>query len=151
MATGPIRLTERPSQPVALVRGHVETDEYDDFLREAFGEVTKLLAAQHLTPSGPPLSRYQAARGGLDVEAGFPVGADVRPGGRVTVTTLPACLTATAAHEGDHDTVGLTYEALREWLAGNNYVPAEDPWESYLDVPAVPEPRTVVSMPCRPI
>jgi effector-binding domain-containing protein len=147
--TGPIELTEQPAQPIALVRGHVETTEYDEFLEDAFREVTALLRAQLLSPAGPPWARYQASRGGLDVEAGYPVDRDVRAAGRVAVATLPAGLWATAVHEGDHDTVGFTYEAIREWLAGNDYEPAGDPWESYVEVPPEQEPRTVVTMPCR--
>ena len=146
MTTGLIELFEHAPQRVAVVHGHVENSEYDDFLAEAFDEVRKLLTDQHLSPAGPPFARYRATGVGLEVDAGFPVDGDVRPAGRVTVTTLPGGVLVAAPHVGSHDTVGLTYEALNEWLAGNDYLPAGEPWETYPDGAL---PATVVTVPCR--
>src|SRR3954463_3028739 len=131
MTTGLIEMFEREPQQVAVVHGHVENSEYDDFLAGAFDEVRALLADQHLSPAGPPFARYRATGVGLEVDAGFPVEGNLRPGGRVSAATLPAGPMVTAPHVGGHDTVGFTYEALQEWLAGNDYFPADDPWETY--------------------
>jgi hypothetical protein len=40
------------------------------------------------------------------------------------------------------------YIAVRQWLEAQDLAPSGDPWESYLDGPDVPQPRTVVSAPC---
>jgi hypothetical protein len=146
MTTGLIEMFEHEPQLVAVVHGHVENSEYDDFLAGAFEEVRTLLADQHLSAAGPPFARYRATGVGLDVDAGFPVDADVRPAGRVTTATLPGGAMVIAPHMGDHDTVGFTYEALQEWLAGNDYLPADDPWETYPDGGSR---ATVVTVPCR--
>ncbi|MBN1096368.1 GyrI-like domain-containing protein [Blastococcus sp. TML/C7B] len=146
MTTGLIELSDHPPQTVAVVYGHVENSEYDDFLAAAFGEVRRMLADQRLPAAGPPFARYRSTRIGLDVTAGIPVDADFRPSGRVTTEQLPGGLRVAAPHVGDHDTVGFTYETLEVWMAGNNYVPAGDPWESFPDGAAGP---TLVTMPCR--
>ena len=146
MTTGLIELFEREPQQVAVVHGHVENSQYDDFLAAAFEEVRKLLADQHVSPTGPPFARYVATGVGLDVDAGFPIDGQVRPSGRVISTTLPGGPMAIAPHLGDHDTVGFTYETLREWAAGNDYVPADDPWETY---PNGWYEETLVTLPCR--
>jgi hypothetical protein len=147
MTTGLIELSDHPPQTVAVVYGHVGNSEYDDFLAAAFADVRRLLADQHLPPAGPPFARYRPTGVGLDVNAGLPVDDRFRPSGRVTVEQLPGGPAVTAPHEGDHDTVGFTYQTLQEWLAGNNYVPAGDPWETYPDGGSA---RTLVTVPCRP-
>ncbi|MFL6053132.1 MAG: GyrI-like domain-containing protein [Actinoallomurus sp.] len=146
MTTGLIELFEHEPQRVAVVHGHVENSEYDGFLSGAFDEVRALLAHQHLSAAGPPFARYRATGVGLEVDAGLPVDGQIRPGGRVTTATLPGGAMVIAPHVGDHDTVGFTYEALSEWLAGNDYMPADDPWESYPDGGSR---ATLVTVPCR--
>ena len=148
MTTGLIEMAEHQPQRVAVVHGQVGNAEFDDFLARAFGEVRALLADQHRTAAGPPFARYRATGRGMDVEAGLPVDDGVRPAGRVTVETLPGGAMVTAPHQGDHGTVGFTYETLLEWLAGNNCVATGDPWESYVDLPGA-SPVTVVTVPCR--
>jgi effector-binding domain-containing protein len=146
MTTGLIELSEHAPQQAVVVHGHVENSEYDGFLADAFDEVRKLLSDQHIAATGPPFARYRATGVGLDVEAGFPVDRDVRPAGRVTTLTLPGGPIVTAPHVGDHDTVGFTYQSLQEWLAGNDYMPADDPWETYPDGASG---ETLVTVPCR--
>jgi effector-binding domain-containing protein len=146
MTTGLIELFEHEPQRVAVVHGHVENSEYDGFLSSAFDEVRKLLADQHVPPAGPPFARYHPTGVGLEIDAGFPVDGDVRPAGRVTTTTLPGGAMVVAPHVGGHGTVGFTYEALQEWLAGNDFMPADEPWETYPDGGSR---ATVVTVPCR--
>lgn len=147
MTTGLIELSDHAPQTVAVVHGHVKNSEYDGFLAAAFAEVRRLLTDQHLTPAGPAFARYRPTGVGLDVTAGIPVDDRFRPTGRVTAELLPGGPVVTAPHEGDHGTVGFTYQTLQEWLAGNNYRPAGDPWETFPEDTAGP---TLVTVPCRP-
>jgi effector-binding domain-containing protein len=147
MTAGLIELSDHEPQTVAVVYGHVRNSEYDDFLAAAFTEVRDLLVDQHLTPAGSPFARYRPTGVGLDVTAGIPVDDRFRASGRVTAELLPGGPMVTAPHVGDHGTVGFTYQTLEEWLAGNNYQRAGDPWESY---PEGPAGQTLVTVPCRP-
>lgn len=151
MATNPyhVELEELQSQPVALVRGHVEVAEIPKFLAGAFGESIQALANQHLAPAGPPFARYHITEGTFDVEAGFPSSGAVTPEGRVEAGRLPGGPVAKVMHRGDYGSVDKAYEAVTEWLGANGYVSADEPWESYLDGPEVAEPRTLVRFPCR--
>ena len=51
---------------------------------------------------------------------------------------------------GSYEGVAATYAAVSDWLSEHGYAASGDAWESYLDGPEVPEPRTLISVPCRP-
>ena len=50
-------------------------------------------------------------------------------------------------HRGSYDTVAAAYELLLRSVSDAGGQPAGAPWESYLDEPGVPEPRTEVVLP----
>ena len=150
MTTYDVQVEDRAdAQAVAAVEGHVPTEGIGDFIGGAFGEVMQVLGQEHVMPSGPPYARYHVTADGFDVEAGFPVAAPVAPSGRVHPAQLPGGLVAHTMHRGEYAAVEQAYKAVVDWLAANGYVPAGDPWESYLDEPGVKEPRTLVEFPCR--
>lgn len=144
-----IDLVDLQEQHAAAVRGHVEADAIAAFLGEAFGEAARVVAGQGLAVSGAPYGRYRpTGDGGMDVEAGFPVRGAVTAEGRVEPTTLPGGLVARTLHKGEYAGVGAAYEAVQTWLIQNGYVGGGEPWESYLDEPSVPQPRTELFFPC---
>ena len=142
-------LADLQAQPTAAVRGHAPGDGIAGFLGGVFGEVMGTLARQHVTPAGPPYGRYVPTGGGFDVEAGFPVHAEIRPEGRVEALSLPGGRVARTLHVGSYETVAEAYDAVTAWLTDNGLEPAGAPWESYLDGPEVAEPRTEIYVPCR--
>jgi effector-binding domain-containing protein len=148
MTTGPIETTELPDTPVAVVRGHVGRARIGDFLTAAYTDTMRLLTEQHRPPTGPPFARFTDTGDGFDVEAGFPVPAAIEGSGQVVAGVLPGGPAATALHHGPYETVGETYEAVEAWLAAHGYRRSGQAWESYLDEPGVPEPRTLVTFPC---
>jgi effector-binding domain-containing protein len=150
MTTYEVAVEELEPQPAAVVREHVDVAGLPEFLGTAFSDVMRALGAQGLAPAGPPFARYRPDADGFDVEAGFPTFERLVPAGRVDVELLPGGLTAIVLHRGAYDAVAAAYDAATSWLADNGYVPAGEPWESYLDDPEVAEPRTLVHMPCRP-
>ncbi|MCU0300479.1 MAG: GyrI-like domain-containing protein [Candidatus Nanopelagicales bacterium] len=141
---------ELEPQQVAVVQGEVPHDGVAGFLGGAFGEVMGTLGAQGLQPAGPPLARYEIIDGGFRIEAGFPVDGELRPMGRVQVAQLPAGPTLTVLHRGAYDQVAAAYQAAEAWLVEHDWEAAAPPWEAYLDGPEVPQPRTIVHVPCRP-
>lgn len=144
-----IRIQERAEQPAAVVRGHVTTEEIPAFVGAAFGETLAAMTAQHRVPAGPPFGRYRVVDGdGFDVEAGFPTSTAIIASGRVEPSALPGGTVATTVHTGSYDGVAEAYRAVEAWLEAEGYRITGAPWESYLDGPEVPEPRTEVNVPC---
>ncbi len=148
LMTGSVELVDLPPQSAAVVPGHVALDAIPDFLGAAFGEVMKVIAEQGLAPAGPPFARWEPRADGFNCEAGFPSTGPVSPAGRVQPRALPGGPVATATHRGDYAAIGATYGALNDWVVANGYVVTGQPWESYLDEPGVPEPRTQVYLQC---
>ena len=150
MRTGNIEITERTPQPAAVVRGHVPANGIAEFLGGAFGEVAGLLEREHGDVAGPPFARYRRTPDGFDVEAGFPAAGPFAPAGRVERDDLPGGPTAMVMNVGSYEGVAATYTAVSDWLTAHGYTATGDAWETYLDGPEVPEPRTLISVPCRP-
>jgi effector-binding domain-containing protein len=143
-----VSIEQRVEQATAVVRGRVARDGIAEFIGGAFAEVMAAVSAQHVTVVGPPFGRYRVLETGFEVEAGFPTSWPVEPVGRVIPSVLPGGEVATTMHVGSYDGVAVAYSAVEQWLGAHNLAPTGDPWESYLDGPEVPQPRTVVCFPC---
>ncbi|HEX6248264.1 MAG TPA: GyrI-like domain-containing protein [Nocardioidaceae bacterium] len=144
-----MQFVDLQAQHVAVVRGHVRTEELKDFLGPAFGEVIHVLDTQGLHPTGAPFGRYRLTEdGAFDAEVGFPCNDVVKPEGRVEASELPGGRVAKTLHQGAYDGVGAAYQAAVDWLTDEGCVTVGAPWECYLDGPEVAEPRTEVFVPC---
>lgn len=141
---------ELEQQDAAVVRAEVTADGIAAFLGGAFGEVMGLLGSQGVSPSGPPFARYEMLGEGFAIEAGFPFEGQLRPVGRVELTTLPGGPALVVMHRGAYSEVAAAYGAAEAWLTEHGWEATTPAWECYLDGPEVPEPRTIVHMPCRP-
>lgn len=138
-------------RPAAVVRAQVDLEGLADFLGGAFEEVVTVLGRQGLSPTGPPFGRYSPSEArGFDVEAGFPVAQSVTAEGRVAPDELPGGVVAYTIHVGAYDGIGAAYAAATDWIVENGFVVSNGAWETYLDDPKVPEPRTEVFVPCKP-
>lgn len=142
-----VEVVERSVQDTAVVRGRVAHDGVGAFIGAAFGEVMAAVGSVPIV--GPPFCRMDMTGDEFLLEVGFPVAEPIEPAGRVVPSTLPGGEVATALHTGPYDQVGPVYFAVEEWLRANGYESTGAPWEAYLDGPEVPEPRTIVSWPCR--
>jgi effector-binding domain-containing protein len=142
-----ITIVELPERHAAVISGHVEMAGIPEFLGGAFGEVMSVVDIARI--AGPPFARYSMPADGFDIEAGFPVTEPVTPTGRVEAATLPGGPAATLLHRGSYEAIADAYGVLMRWVSENGYLPTGAPWESYLDEPDVPEPRTLVTVPVR--
>lgn len=146
-----IEFVDLPLQHTAVVCDHLTTGQIGTFIGAAFAEVIDALGGQGLHPTGPPFGRYQpTTEGEFDVEIGFPCSGVVQPSGRVEPSELPKGRAVRTLHVGSYGTVGAAYEAAIAWVTVQGNEVSGAPWESYLDGPEVPEPRTEVFVPCRP-
>jgi len=73
-----------------------------------------------------------------NVEVGVQVVGSFDSVGRVTSSSLPGGLVATATHIGPVSALGSTHQAVRAWSEANGYQPAGPRWEIYGD----PDPST---------
>lgn len=145
-----VEMVETSAQRAAVVRGTARSEEISAFLGAAFSEVLAVLEHQGAPPAGPPFARYvPGPTGTFDVVAGFPCLGLINPSGRVQPDELPGGSIARTLHHGGYAGVGEAYDALDTWIVRRGYVATGPAWESYLDGPDVPEPRTLVQLPCR--
>ena len=145
-----VEQVDLPAARTLVVRGHAAFSDITEFLGRAFAETAAAAAGQGLGLVGPPFGRYRPAEDGWDVEAGFPVAGSPAPAGQVEVGSLPAGAAVKVLHQGPYDDVESTYRALEEWIAGHGFVANGQAWESYLDEPNAPRPRTEIIQPCTP-
>lgn len=145
-----VEQVDLPAARTLVVRGHTAFSDIAEFLGRAFAETVAAATTQGLGLAGPPFGRYQPAEDGWDVEAGFPVAGSPAPAGRVEVSSLPAGAAVKVLHQGRYDDVGSAYRALEEWIAGHGFKANGQAWESYLDEPNAPKPRTEIIQPCTP-
>lgn len=147
-----VELVDLQRQPAAVVRGHVDNEDgIGSFLGSAYDEIMAVVEHEGLQLAGAPFGRYRVTGdGGLDIEAGFPVHGDLVPEGRVVAGDLPGGQVARTLYRGDYGGVAEAYRATADWITDNGMVATTDaPWESYLDDPEVPTPRTEVFIPCQ--
>lgn len=146
-----VRLVHADPQSTLEVHGEIDTAGIAEFLGMAFHDVAASAARQQLQISGPPFARWApGSQGGWSVVTGFPVtGAPARDG-RVEPGALPGGRQARTTHVGAYDEVAGAYQAITDWLAAHSLVAIGPGYESYLDDPDVPKPRTEVSVPCAP-
>ena len=133
---GDIELNRTIPRATAVVRAIVPMRDLPAFLSHAFAAVANALARQGVHVTGPPLALYRSRPGdAVDVEAGFPVAAEVAPEGEVRPSSLPGGDAAETVHIGPYETLGDTYREMAGWMERNGRRPAELSWESYLTDP----------------
>jgi effector-binding domain-containing protein len=141
------RITHRPEQPYAAIRG-VVTMRTIGAIADRLPEVFGWLGARGVEPAGAPFFRYDRIDMDttLEIEVGVPVATPVAGEGDVLAGVLPAGRYAVLAHTGHPDElIGVTARLL-EWAEGEGLEwdvresPDGDRWgcrlEHYLTDPA---------------
>ena len=144
-----IEIVQLAPRRAVVVSEDVRHDQIGSFIGRAFGAVMSALQAQGLSPSGMPFARYDMNADGFHVEAGFPC-EHATDSDDVQSIELPGGSAAQLTHTGPYEALASAYQALEAWMGARHLVPTSGPWESYLDGPEVPEPRTLITWPCSP-
>jgi hypothetical protein len=142
-----VEVAERQPERTAVVVGRVPHDGVGPFIGEALGEVLAVVGEPAV--AGMPFCRIDIDGDGFLLEVGFPVRDPIERTGRVVPSRLPGGETATVMHVGSYDSVPGAYFAIEQWMSEQGCFAAGRPWESYLDGPEVPQPRTLVCWPFR--
>ncbi|ADB32878.1 transcriptional activator ligand binding domain protein [Kribbella flavida DSM 17836] len=135
--------TDRPetrtltTQPTAVRRALLHSDELSSWLPRAFGDVAVFLYRQGIAPKGYPFARYHPhSDGRVHVEAGFPVADPITGDSTVVPSSLPGGHVVAAWHNGPADQLRHAYHAITTWLTDQDATPTGDAWEIYHDLPA---------------
>ena len=142
-----IEVVDRQSEDTAVIRDRADHGAVGAFIATALQELLESLGTDPV--DGPPFCRIEIDDEEFLLEVGFPVERPVEASGRIVASSLPGGLVATVMNVGPYDSVPAAYWAIEAWLGEHGYEPTGAPWESYLDGPEVPNPRTLVCMPCR--
>jgi effector-binding domain-containing protein len=128
-----VRIVELKEQPTAVVREQVAVNALPEFFGRGFAAVSAAMEAQGIQPAGPPFAHYRGMPTEIvDVEAGFPVSTTVAAANGVRAGMLPAGRAVQAMHVGSYDTLGTTYEAVKQRMHEEGLEASDDMWEYYL-------------------
>jgi effector-binding domain-containing protein len=128
-----LKIVELQEQPTAVVREQVAVNALPEFFGRAFAAVSAAMEAESIKPAGPPFAFYRGMPTEIvDVEAGFPVSTTVAAANRVRAGILPACRAVQAMHIGSYDTLGTTYEAVKQRMHEEGLEASDDMWEYYI-------------------
>lgn len=128
-----MKIVELQEQPTVVVREQVAMNALPEFFGRAFAAVSAAIEAQGIQPAGPPFALYRGMPTEIvDVEGGFPVATTVAAVNGVRAGILPACRAVQAMHVGSYDTLGTTYEAVKQRMQEEDLEASDDMWEYYL-------------------
>ena len=146
---GDIELNRTVPRATAVVRATVSLRDLPAFLSRAFAAVADALVRQGVHVTGPPLALYRSVSDdAVDLEAGFPVAADVTPEGEVRPSSVPGGMAVETIHIGPYEKLGDTYREMAGWMERHGRRPGTLSWESYLTAPDHPGgPETLVVWP----
>jgi effector-binding domain-containing protein len=142
-----ISVAQHATQKALVITQSLAREDIREYLDAAFPELVALLAQRGVKAAGPPFARYRVDADTFHVTAGIPVPNGVEGSGRVRLDELPGGDIASTVHVGSYEELPAAFHAVIEWLPGAGYTITGDPWESYLDQPDVPQPRTQVNFP----
>lgn len=135
-----VQLTETSPMNILTTRKIIDSEGYGENLGKLFARV----AAEKLTPVGPPMAIYHSPDydpQAHDTEFAIPV-AEVVTGTR----TLPGMLCAKSVHRGAYEGLNGVYARLRTWMEEEGYTLAYAPFEVYLSDPQqVKSPEELVT------
>lgn len=125
-----------PARRTAVVHATLKTNELPAFFSRALTGVLEAMEAQGAVPAGEPFAYYHGIDDGtIDVEAGFPTLATLKPSGEVVPGELPGGKAVIGVHLGPYDTLSRTYADMRAWAVSEGMRPTDDMWEVYLTDP----------------
>ncbi|WP_211255727.1 MerR family transcriptional regulator [Actinocatenispora sera] len=131
--TGNVRLRRIPAVRAAAITEVVNAGDAVAWLQGAVGELTAILAAQRVSPTGPAGGIYADEvftrhRGRATIFV--PCAAGIQPIGRVTAHLVPPAEVAVMTHCGPPTEVAGTYAALAGYVA-RHAVPVAGPIREY--------------------
>jgi effector-binding domain-containing protein len=137
-------IAQSPEQQVALIHLTVPGSEIMTAMGPAFAELTAVLKAQNITPSGPWFAHHLHRPTDIfDFELSIPIATPIQPTGRVANGQLRAATVARTTYTGPYEGLHSAWDHFVAWIQANGHQPASDLWEVYLVSPHnSPDPST---------
>jgi effector-binding domain-containing protein len=127
--TSNVRLEQRKSLPLAVVRRRATKQQLSKVIPEACGIVWNVIRSQQVQGAGRHIAVYLDDQ--INIEVGVELEAPFAGHGDVIGSATPAGAVATATHLGPYQTLGQTHDAVKQWCAQNGRTPAGPSWEIY--------------------
>src|SRR5262245_54200316 len=124
-----IRLEQRGSKPLAVVRRRAASHELSKVVPDACGTVWNVVRSQKVPGAGRHVAVYLDCQ--INLEVGVELDAPFAGFGEVVGSATPAGLVATATHYGPYGQLHAAHQAILEWCRNNGYTLAGPSWEIY--------------------
>jgi effector-binding domain-containing protein len=132
MITTP-EIVESPGQQVAFIHVTVPREGIMEAMHAGLSELGAVLKAQGVAPTGPWFTHHlRRPSETFDYRICFPVDKDVRPEGRVEMSTLEPARVVLSVYSGDYKGLPAAWGEFVSWIEANGLKTREDLWERYL-------------------
>ena len=132
-------IKDQPERPTLSVRARAAVQDLPQLFGQTYGALMQYMSEMGAQPAGEPFAAYyNLDMQNLDVEIGFPVSRPLPDRGEIQSGALPAGKFASTVHIGPYNTVGLAYEALKQYAKENGYEPTGVVYEFYFSGPETP-------------
>lgn len=131
-----IETREIPAQHLIALRIKATRETVGNEIGQTIPRLIVHATAYGVKPVGGPLTRYFTfGSGELELETAVPVDQKLPEVGGIVNSELPGGLHATTVHTGPFEKIGAAYDAIIDWIHGNDYRVTGTPWEIYLTDP----------------
>jgi effector-binding domain-containing protein len=124
-----VRVEQRDSQPLAVVRRRASSNELAKVVPHACGLVWNVVRAQKVPGAGRHVALYWD--GQINLEVGVELETPFAGHGEVVGSATPAGTVATATHLGPYNRLHEAHHAICQWCADHGHALAGPNWEIY--------------------
>jgi effector-binding domain-containing protein len=136
-------------QNTLMVRLTTSVKELPAVMGEIYQEIASYMGQGGIEFAGPPYAMYyNMDMDALDVEIGFPIGADDKGKDRVKQGRIPGGQIVTATHFGPYGKLEETYTKLMEFVKEKKLSVHEWMYEYYLNSPMEVKPEELQTQIC---
>jgi effector-binding domain-containing protein len=129
-----ISIIDTRPRPIAVVRVRTVLSKWPAQFRQALDKVYDAVRTGRVRQSGQNVMVYRPREDSLvDIECGVETDARFEPVGEVVYCETPSGATATTAHVGPYERLGVSHDALVGWCRRNGHPLTGVCWEVYGD------------------
>lgn len=132
--TREIAIIDARPRPLAAVRVTTVLSKWPSEFRHTLNKVYEAVHAGHVRQCGQNVMVYRHRQDGkVDIECGIETAGKFEPIGEVVYCETPSGMTATVAHIGPYQQLGVSHDAIGDWSRQNGHHLTGICWEIYGD------------------